>query len=272
MPITWDDIEPMLRTLPAAPSEWHVAWNDLMQQNEWLQQKLDLKRRAHELVEYARRWLPELAKRPPGVVIDVGPGMCEILRIGRLFGHRVLGIDAPSGEGGMGHDYLKATRLMAERCGVPVLNCGLEKFVELAIKVGSVDPLGRPSSPSIDPKDEPLAILAAQALHRTIVINMRGSIEQCFARLMEGPPHHETMRADQLRWADPDGMYEVFARMFVVYSRLLRPDGVVCIHANGSADKESHNLYLDTLFKTAKEAGLELVDSDGDRLHKFAVA
>ena len=272
MPITWNDIEPMLRTLPAASPEWHAAWDGLMRRNEWLRQKLDFERRARELAEYARRWLPELTKRPPGFVIDIGPGMCEILRIGRLFGHRVLGIDAPSGEGGMGHDYLEATRLMAERCGVPVLNCGLEKFVELAIVVGPVDSLGPPSFPNVDPKDEPLAILAAQALNRTVVINMRGSIEQCFAQLMEGPPHHETMRADQLRWADPDGMYDVFVRMFVAYSKLLRPDGVVCIHANGSAHEESHKLYLDTLFKTAQEAGFKLVDSDGDRLHKFAAA
>jgi len=233
-----EDIEPPDLSLPD-------RWQKLMDGNPWLRKKINRRRRVIEHCRYVADWLPELATYPRGIVVDVGPGLGELLEIAGYFGHEPIGVDAKEGKGGMGDDYLAACRIMHEWRGLNVVYCGLSEFLREAN--------GWPEMEG-----------------NVVAINMRGSIEQCFAHLLDGPPHHEHHRADRLVWRDKDEVAEAFDEMFRVYAKWLRDHGVVLIHANGTGTPESQSLYQWALQTCASKNGLELLLSSGGRLHKFS--
>lgn len=245
LPVGYQEVAQQLLQLKPPPREgWQNEWDALLTRNTWLRRKLDRRRRVQEHCQYVANWLPELETSPPAVVVDIGPGLGELLEIAQHFGHQAIGIDARSGKGGMGDDYLLACRLMHERQGLQVHYTGLQDWL----------------TDSSNYRDILNAVLA---------INMRGSIEQCFAHLLAGPPHHEHHKANRLVWRDELHTFAAFRNMFSIFRVLLKPNGVVLIHANGTGSRESEEMYDRLLRQAATTAGLETVLSSELRLHKF---
>lgn len=226
--------------LHPATDAWKDEWDTLMA-DPFLKRKLDRSRRVTDHLDYIAEYLPEIKDSPPGLVIDVGPGCGELLEMARECGHTILGIDAPNGIGGMGDGYLAACRLMHQRQHIPVEYVGFEAW----LLAGN-----------------------AWAEESVVAVNMRGSIEQCLSRFMVGPPHHEHHNCQQLDWSRTTDTVQMFDRMFSSYRSMLRDDGVVLIHANGTGYT---NRWYDTeLRASAERCGLKLVRQEKNRLHKFA--
>ena len=143
----------------------------------------------------------------------------------------------------MGDDYLALSKLWTERQQVPVEYVGLEDC-----------------GTTLDRH-------AGQAAF----INSRGSIEQALAGCMVGPPHDEHHRSDKLDWMMDHTTAGVFRWLMAMFYRLLRPGGIVLIHANGTRTKKSREWYDKRIQIAAKQVGLELVDRDerSKRLHKW---
>ena len=149
-----------------------------------------------------------------------------------------------TGAGGMGKKYLRYSKLMHERQGISVYYNGLRCWLE-----ETQDNLGIRST--------------------AVFINLRGSIEQCFADYMVGVPHDEHHKAIDLNWRCTGETHDVFARMFRVFFLLLRPRGRVVIHANGTGAAISREWYDETIQKAAKDAGLTLHMRENYRLHSW---
>ena len=213
--------------------------NELLK-DPWLAKKLDPERRSRQISAYFEKYCQELIDEPldDNYVIDVGPGAGEFLSIARSKGHRILGIDASDGNGGMGEKYLEASRLFCEQRDVPVEYVGLEQWLHRHPMVMSVR-----------------------------FINMRGSIEQCFSEHLEGMPHHVHHDCRQLDWLRTRATQEAFESMMASYRRMLVSGGSVLIHANGS--KSGDAWYSDAIEHAARESQLELVTSDGLLLKKW---
>ena len=213
---------------------------DELLKDPWLAKKLDPDRRNREISAYFEKYCQELIDEPldSNYVIDVGPGAGEFLSLARSKGHRILGIDAPSGDGGMGHNYLQASRLFCEQRDVTVEYIGLSRWLH-----------GNPLAMSVR------------------FINMRGSIEQCFAQYMEGLPHHVHHDCRQLNWRRTRATQEAFESMMASYRRMLVSGGAVLIHANGS--KSGDAWYSHAIEHAAQESNFELVISDGLLLKKW---
>lgn len=225
-----------LQPIPSA--QWQTEWDELMQ-DPWLCRKLDRNMRVAEHVKYVQENCPELETMRPGIVIDIGPGCGELLEIARHWGHLAYGIDAATGEGGMGNPYLRASQLMTMRQQSHVTYCGL---LEAAAKNTRV------------------------LEGRVVFINARGSIEQALSDFMDGEPHHIHQCCRKLRWQETNETALLFAALMGAFARWLRDDGVLLIHANGSAD----DVWYDQVVRSAAQAaGLSLVVHEGFRLHKW---
>eukprot|EP00913_Durusdinium_trenchii_P013432 g12613.t1 len=196
-----------LPLLPVPSPEWESRWHERMR-DAWLSQKLDRPRRLREHLDYVNRHVPCLGQTAPGVVFDLGPGAGELLEIARWMGHTAHGIDAESGTGGMGDEYLEACRLIWERQQLSVSLCGGARFF-----------------------DEPQP---ATAIGQTVLINSRGSLEQSFSQHLIGPPHDAHHDARRMSWRIDADLREAFNKMFQCAARLLRPEGLLLIHANGA--------------------------------------
>lgn len=206
---------------------------------EWVKAKLDQKRRARELQQYVDEWLPELKTAPPGLCIDVGCGPGDLLAILRGYGHEILGIDAPNGDGGMGDPYLEESRKWRQKFNVPVDESGL------------VDAYPR---------------LFSDRRGTAACITARGSIEQAAAKCMIGVAHDRHHNCRELDWDRQRG--SDFLRTFVRLSHdLLRPGGILLISANGS--RCSDDWYDKTIREWAKWAGLNLDSRQGLLTHKW---
>ena len=203
----------------------------------WLAKKTDRERRLNEHFSYLVNYAGEALHRPAGLVIDIGPGCGETLEIARYYGHAHLGIDAETGDGGMGDRYLRYCRLMHERQQLNVEYCGLFGFLKNCM----------------DGKRHTFA--------DTVLINMRGSIEQCLHEYMLGAPHHEHQDANQLTWNIGGELRDQFVHMLQMYYRILRPGGVVLIHANGTGDDKNMVEYSHMIRDVAQECGLRLTYS-----------
>lgn len=228
--------------LRPAGDEWNAAWSSLMRGDSWLARKTDRTRRLMEHCEYVQKWLPELSVAPKGYVIDVGPGMGETLEIARLMGHVGIGVDAPDGDGGMGDKYLWASRLMHQRQGLNVAYAG---FLDWLCEENN-----------------------SQLSRCCVAINFRGSVEQVFSRFMAGEPHDKHHQAAQMEWVWAGECESEARRMFAVMADLLRDDGVIVIHANGSRNVEEYNVRFK---RYAEDSGLKLLDSVEPRLHKWGL-
>lgn len=224
--------------LRPAPEGWIAEFNRLIT-NPWLARKTDRIRRIREQREYLDRYIPEISREPPGLVIDVGPGPGELLEICRSFGHDVLGIDAPNGRGGMGDDYLELSRLMTVRQEICVRRSGFEAWV--------------------DGEHQTINGLVA-------LINFRGSIEQAFWRYMTGDRHDLHHDCKRLSWSLTAQTRERLDVAFRQMYRMLRTNGAILIAANGSANDPDYDRLM---LEAGKSSGLVLVRHEPHLLHKW---
>jgi SAM-dependent methyltransferase len=208
---------------------------------KWASRKLDMPRRRRELIGYIKRWLTELREMEPGLVVDVGCGPGDLLDLCREMGHSIVGIDARCGRGGMGDPYLSQCRIERKKLRIPVLEIGMSQFKEGGQDRG------------------PLA-LSGQA----VCINLRGSIEQCYADFMLGDPHHLHHDCRRLDW---DIRIPDFRRLCFQAERLLRVGGILMIAANGT--RSTDRWYDAQIREAAEHSGLKLIDHDGLLFHKW---
>lgn len=232
--------------LPLRPSpspEWDAEWAELMRADPWLAKKVNREQRLREHWRYVQQWLPEI-KVMDGALLDIGPGMGELLEIAEHFGCEAAGLDAECGEGGMGDGYHRAACLMLDRQFLTIVRSG--------------DSLG--------------TLTAQSVLHPGAysAINARGSVEQIFSRYMLGVPHHVHQDCKQLRWDMPRAAPKIDAFMDAC-QRLLRPGGVLMIHANGCATEGPGNIheYDAAILMSAARAGLEVVKRFPPVIHKW---
>lgn len=194
--------------------------------DDWLRRKLDYERRIKEHAAYLRQYAPWFEDLTPGLVIDLGPGGGELLVLARAMGHSVAGIDALSGEGGMGDAYLEASKLLTKARNLPVYYDGVFRHVD-----GNLQFFGD-----------------------VAFVNSRGSLEQIFSDYMDGPPHDRHHMATHMHWRLNDRLTrEAMRDLFVWVERQLRPGASFLCHLNGSNNTAEAERMLD---RTAMEAGL----------------
>lgn len=222
-------------------SAWLSEYAALMK-DDWLRDKLDRDKRIHEHLGYIARYVPEFYRLPKGLVIDVGPGPGEFLEIARANGHHILGVDASTGDGGMGDSYLAASKLMSRRQNIPVRYVGFQNWL-----------------------NEDHAAIEGSA----VLINFRGSFEQAFSDYLTGIPHDEHHCAKKLDWRIGSRTEARFLEAFRLFERLLSPGGILLIHANGTGSRESQLWYDRTVQMCGEEADLELVMRPSARLHRW---
>lgn len=223
-------------TLKPPPSpEWSAEY-DRLTRDEWLRRKTHRTRRLEEHASFLRRYAAELWVTT-GTVLDLGCGPGETLEIARELGHEIYGVDAPDGHGGMGHDYVKLSRLMQERQRIPVCQDGLLAF---------------------------LAATPPQLVGACLLITSRGSIEQILSEFMDGDSHEHHHECRRMTWK-PEAAPMLRAVM-VSLARLLQDNGHILIHANGS---KSDDWYNRTIRAAGEHAGLKLVRHEGLLLHKW---
>lgn len=234
------DFEALDLSLRPAPSiQWHDREQELLL-DKWLARKVDRNRRVGEHLRYVLRHCPQIRTVEPGLVIDVGPGPGELLEIARALGHEHQGIDAPDGVGGMGDKYVEYSRMMHQRQGLAVDYKGFLAWLE----------------------DPPIG-------NRAVLINLRGSIEQSLCDFMTGDPHHEHQDCKQLEWEFGERLVATVDKMCSVFRSLLRDDGCVLIHCNGSASV-GERLFDALLDHTAARAGFAVAVGE-PRFHKWTV-
>lgn len=223
---------PELKPVPSP--EWQAEWGALMA-DPWLRRKTDRARRMAEHQAYVDKYLPEIKTSSPGLVIDIGPGCGELLEIAQQHGHAAIGVDAPNGAGGMGDAYLKSCRLMHQRQG---------------LNVEYMDALGwfarnRPSN--------------------VVAISARGSIEQVFARYMDGEPHDRHHNCRLLEWRFDNATHCAMRAMFRTIADMLRPDGILMIHANGAKNSSEYDKQV----QIAAGEFLTLLHTEPFTIHKW---
>jgi len=206
--------------LKPASDEWQARWDAIMA-DPWLVGKLDRDRRVREHKAYLKDHKIDLAVEP-GVVVDLGPGAGELLELAEDAGHMSLGVDAPSGVGGMGELYLEACRLMHQRQNLEVIQWRALDWIQQ------------------DHED-----LAGKC----VLVNSRGSLEQIFSDFLEGPPHHLHQDATRLRWRLSDGLLRSnLVRFLEGAMRLLRdPGGVLLVRSNGAEGSDAVDWLLQDL-------------------------
>lgn len=216
-----------------------------LMRDEWLRKKLNRTRRIKDHIQYLLSNAPELFESPAGVVVDLGPGDGVLLEIAREAGHTPFGVDAPSGEGGMGQNYYRACQLIHNDLGLTVVRTGALNWL----------------------KAKPIENMRAEA--KAVLINSRGSLEQIFAPHLDGPPHHLHHDASKLSWRINDKLLASdLHKMFRTVVSTLRDDGSFLIHMNGAANTCPFESLLD---KVAGEFPLVL-EKANERLRKWSLA
>lgn len=209
--------------------------------NVWLQRKLDRTRRLKEHCDYIVNMCPELETMAPGVVLDLGPGDGMFLEYARELEHETFGIDAATGKGGMGDDYLRACQIITGQ------KCLLVEYVG----VFNVIDNWRLQEQQVNEAKYAKVLDEGEGV---ALINARGSLEQIFSDYMEGAPHHLHHKAADMEWRLNDGLTRKAIREFMRWiAHQLRPGGVFVCHLNGSRNTEEAELCLD---KAATAAGL----------------
>jgi cyclopropane fatty-acyl-phospholipid synthase-like methyltransferase len=226
---------PLPELRPAPSPDWRDEWDALMT-DAWLRRKTDRDRRMGEHLAYVDKFLPEIKAGPPGIVIDIGPGCGELLEIAREYGHTAIGVDAPNGKGGMGSAYVKACRLIHKRQG---LHVEYHRALEWLQNV---------SYP-----------------RQVVAVNFRGSVEQVWSEFMDGPPHDETHEARRLSWRIGDALTASMRETFHAISKMLRPGGVLMVHANGAKNATEY----DELVRNVAAEFLQLVHHEPPTVHKW---
>lgn len=206
---------------------------------EWANKKLDMVRRHQEISQYIQDYLQDVLF--PGTIIDIGCGPGDFLDMFKRKGHDVLGIDAPDGFGGMGNPYIEACRKLLNQAEIPFQSIGCNEF------------LNRVLSEEEYPRGE------------ASLINMRGSIEQCFASSMIGPSHDQHHECKLLDWNDECIRVE-FRRLIMASDYLLKPGGILLISANGT---KCTDILYDKVIRELAGRYFELTYQEGVLLHKW---
>lgn len=233
-----------LELLPLPHKEWQAEYNRLMR-GAYLKRKYSRHGRLVEKRDYIVQLCPELltAMHAGLLVIDVGTGPGEFLEIARQLGWSVGGIEAPGGEGGMGDEYWRLSRLLHERQVLAVEYCGWRHHVAL---FGDDAPAGD-----------------------VFLFNFQGSWEQCYHVHLEGEPHHVHHKASAQRWRFTDWLLAEWHVACRYMARRLVKGGLVLNWGNGTDGAGNEAQYAREIRRTAEEAGLELVKHEGTRLHKW---
>jgi SAM-dependent methyltransferase len=209
----------------------------------WLCRKTDRVRRLSEHHAHLYKYLRELCDSRSvgtGTVVDIGPGPGEFLELCRYYGHKVLGIDAPNGRGGMGDEYLEYSRLMTARQDIPVDCQGFVKWI---------------CQPHEGERETILSV------------NSRGSIEQALSKHMIGEPHDLHHDCRKMAWSMSAAMNETFEVMFDGLSRLLVPGGLFLVVANGALNATDYDSAI--VQHAEKNGSFELVKHVSPTLHKW---
>jgi len=222
--------------------QWQRAYDTLLH-DPYLKKKYDRRRRLHDKLRYIRDYCPELIEGAPAsscpVVVDVGLGPGEFLEWCRQFGWRILGVESPSGEGGMGSAYWELSRLMHWRQELPVDYQGFQSFFQ-----------------RVRFRDAELW-------------NFQGSWAQCWANHLDGEPHHEHHDAARQSWRWTESLLQGWRDAFDVMANSLNRGGHVLIAANGIGNDACRTRYDREIRRAAKDAGLELVMHKPPLLHKW---
>lgn len=197
----------------------------------WLKKKTNRQRRLREHREYIELHSPELADLPRGLVVDLGCGPGELLEIAQEMGHDALGVDATSGAGGMGDDYLQVSRAFVETKGLQVDYVGLWEFLTNRVFLPG-----------------PNRINGA-----CVLVNSRGSIEQCFSEYMDGPSADVEPNWSRRSWREDGRTRQAFEMLFRAVFLMLRPKGRFVVHANGASNVDWYDRIVT---RSGREAGL----------------
>ncbi len=230
----------MVKLKPVPNKEWQQKYNKLMK-DEYLSKKYNRDKRIKAKRKYITEHCPEIKHCKDKLILDIGPGPGEFLEVCREFGHRVMGIDAPINDCEMGNEYIQLSRLMTKRQKLGVIYCGFEEWLK-------------------EPLDD-------EFKNTAFLINLQGSLEQCFKDYMTGPPHRETKNAGLLSWVIDDKLKVLFYKMFAEFDRILEDGGYVLIYGNGAKNAPQYdNLILRT---AEKFPAFKLYKKQGKTLHKF---
>lgn len=225
---------------PVPDDDWLAEYSRLAA-GEFLSKKYDRERRIRDKVAYVREYCAGLENGghvEGGLVVDVGPGPGEFLELCRAWGYQVLGIDTNDGTGGMGSEYVRLSFLMHTRQNIPVYYGGLLEAIEkLSITPGAA-----------------------------VMINSQGSIEQCLAKHMDGPPHDEHHDCSRLSWRIGLALRRDVRDMMDGFGRWAAPDGMLLIYANGSANHEEFSALLR---EAADASGVWLPTLQSGRLFRW---
>ena len=224
--------------LPLLPvdEKWVAEYEALTAGNEWLRRKVGRDRRINEQGQYLLDNVPEVLGMDEEDlhVVDLGCGPGELLEIARHYRFKPYGVDAQSGAGGMGDDYLRVAALMCSRQAIPTYRFGYDAWLNSGF---------------------PKALTGKVAL-----INSRGSWEQMHAALMDGTPHDQHHRADRMTWRLGPSLETYAMKEMATLRACLHPRGVLLIHGNGAVN---HADYAKVLLHAANAAGLENVVANG---------
>jgi SAM-dependent methyltransferase len=227
----------LLRLNPVPNAEWQKKYDRLMA-NPYLSKKYNRKKRLRDHQLYIDNLSPEVKRCKGKLIVDVGSAMGEYLELCRGYGHNVLGVDAPLNNAEMGDAYIQMSKLMTQRQEIPVYYIGFEKWLD-----------------ENNLPDESVYL-----------INMRGSINQCFAKYLQGPSHRDTKDSSLQKWDMSPKLWDAMYKMFEEYHRILEDGGYIVIHANGSANNPQYDsLILETLKKFPT---FKLYYKKGKTLHK----
>ena len=83
---------------------------------------------------------------------------------------------------------------------------------------------------------------------------------------MNGIPHHQHQNCRLMEWKADGKTEHCFSHMMYQFAKLLRPGGILVIHANGSASDEG---YDGAIRRQAMAAGLSLMSQDGKVFQKW---
>ena len=231
---------PLLEMKAKDLKKWESEYNRLIEspRGKWLKKKTDRRRRLREISTFIDKYCPEI-RTGFGSLIDVGCGPGELMEIARYHGHDTWGIDAISGNGGMGDEYLSMCKLLTKRQGLRVDYIGCRGW-----------------NINWESRNNPAAHL----------IVCRGAIEQIMHESMDGVPHDIHHNCMAMSWQETN---ETVDRLvdFCSKARICgRPNGHLLIHANGARNT---GWYDEAIVRAARESGFQLVMRDGERLHQF---
>lgn len=224
---------------PIPNDKWQEEYK-LVMQDPYVSRKYNRRRRIKDKVDYINQYLPEV-KKQGATVLDLGPGPGEFMEVCEHYGKTCYGIDADLDDCEMGFEYVKLSKLMAQRQGLNIQYVGLLNMIENG---------GLPF------EDESISF-----------INSQGSIEQIFAKYMVGPSHKKHKNCNLLSWEIDAELIDIFSAFFAELNRVLEPEGRILIYGNGAKNVNEYNQLLRQCIDDID--GLEIVIDVNSRLTKI---